>query len=1199
MTDATNDPNTLDATPTEAATDGYNYEFLVDAGYFDDPSSDTVSYGSDYDVEYRHSSRGSVRIAYFELSMADVPQDMPATIVRRLKRYTRLQYVWFYDPETRRVRVFRASRGNFQFSYTPAVHTGATAQRKLEKLDRVPDDIDALFDYSAVVDRFYRELWDHRSNLADALTTTTGDELGEREALLAAQRIIDRLVFLYFLVDRGVVVPVDDAGEMVPERTDSVFETLVSEHEDVWALLRTVFFERLTDRNADDVPLTDTSRLHVPYLDGGLFQPAALTTTDGTVVSEDQALLVEGFDWGALVSKLNEYDWRLDGLERVDEDDAETAGILTPAVLGYIFEKFVISVSKIGEDVTLGDLDASERDDLLSEGNSDVGAYYTGDDITDFKARRALWEGLREKIDDDLDDGTAPAALDPADLYRPGEDRHEAVESEQQDGFDVLYEAYSSSPAVLEYLDSKLRQLRVCDPAVGSGSFALAVANTLFEWRSMCRPETDASVLRRQIVTRNVFGVDILEGATEICKLRLWLWVLSATSVDTADGAPVTDRAEIPPLPDVTFNIRTGDSLLGFTGIGQQHALESSAIESRLRQYGEDVRAQRDASGSPRETQRDLDRRYESLKETLDERYANTQRDSDDSPLTIPDSVETADAAWESLHVTPRSSTTLSVEIPGGIPDPIDDYLDGRGFTTYTYKARLDSPTLDEHGVGSIFDTLREHFSDPDDWRVLVEREYAGWDFREENLDACHWPLEFPLVFLENGGFDVVISNPPYGASLRPEAEPLLNNAANYECQGTSDSCEWFYERALDLVHDDGVVSYIVTKSIAFYSSWSDIRARLLEETELTHVFDVGLGFVGVNLETIALVHTLGSDGRSSSPTVHRSSDLRNTTANQPVHLGWVDQAFMLDSNTIIFRPITDDQSDVLERLRAHGRRLGDVMSTGDTTRQLYIPDSNKQQLDDGDDHYINKNPWVQEFYLEDIWHRDLSDYRESVTEYAVPRVMLKVLRGTRLRAWLDPNGEVVGTEKLVNVPLEDSRPEEIAFVYAALNHPCASYYLQKAIFSETTESARVMDGQYSKPIPIPEVSAPAETAVARLAWTLTLARQLDFDSDRALSEQVQTLQTGLNAILSALYLNIHTEAAERWCDTLDGTDVPTVRALFERFYTERFATAEGTPEQYWDDIEAIVNSTVETVAQWNTAQISNAHEVAVVEDVL
>ncbi len=1205
MTDTRNSPIMLDATPNTEDTGDYGYDFLVNAGYFEDPTSDTVAYETDSEAKFRFSIEGSVRIAYFEFPMGDAPKDTPKKITQELKRKTRIQYFWFFDPETKRVQVFRASRGNFQFIYNPALHKNTTAKSKLDKLERVPEDINVLFDYKDVVDRFYRELWDHRSDLANSLTIKSGYTLNKQEELLAAQRIIDRLVFLYFLVERGVITPVNDSKEMVPGKTDRLFSTLVNEHDDFWVLLRTVFFDRLNSRSNDDVKFTGSYWLHVPYLNGGLFQPEDIVTTDGTIISEDDELIVEDFDWEALINELNEYNWLLDGLEGTDEDEADTVGNLTPAVLGYIYEKFVISVSKIGDDVRLSDLDASERNDLLSEGNSEVGAYYTGEDITDFKARRALWEGLLEKVDKGLEKREVPVELSADDLYRPGKDQSKEIESDQKDGFDVLYEKNKNSPEVLQYLDSKLKELKICDPAVGSGSFALAVANTLFEWRSMCCPDTDEYVLRRQIIAQNIFGVDILEGATEICKLRLWLWLISATPVDTTEGALVDERDEIPPLPDITFNIRTGNSLLGFTETaavtGQQHTLGSSTMEDRLRQYGQDVRDYRESADPEKETKQKLERRHGELKEDLDEWFAGAQSDSNNNRLTIADHVGDAEAGWSSLNAAPQSSTTLSIKIPDGIPEAVDDYLVDHGFTTYKYKARLDSPTLDKKGVEQIFSHLREHFSEPDDWSVLVEREYAGQDFREDKLDACHWPLEFPLVFMRNGGFDVVISNPPYGASLTPEEEPLLKNATNYECQGTNDSCEWFYERALDLVHDQGVISYIVSKSIAFYSTWSDIREKLLEETEFKHIFDVGLGFVGVNLETIAMINTVGSDGQSSSPTVHRSRDLRSTTANQPVHLGWVDQEFMMDSKTIIFRPITDDQSDVLESLRSHRRRLGDVMSTEDTTRQLYIPDSKKKKLDDGDDHYINKNPWVQEFYLKDIWHKDLSDYRDSVNEYAVPRVMLKVLRGTRLRAWIDEGGEVVGTEKLVNVPLEESSPEEIAFVYAALNHPCASYYLQKAIFSETTESARVMDGQYSKPIPIPEASTEIEKTVAHLAWTLTLARQLDHDSNSDFSEQVTVLQSGLNAILTSLYLDVQLNTTDLWCAAADSeiADSEDVHEVFRNFYTERFATQNSNPEQYWDKIESVVDPTVSMVSEWNTDQILKSHDMGVVENVL
>lgn len=1170
MTDTMNYPRMLDATPQGDGTDGYGYEYLANAGYFEEPTSDTVTYDSDHDVKYRFSIEGSVRIAYFEFPMADVPQDTPKKIAQELKRRTRLQYFWFFDPETTRVQVFRASRGNFQFIYNPDIHTGTTAESKLDKLEQVSEDINALFDYKDVVDRFYRELWDHRSDLASSLTTESGYTLSKQEELLSAQRIIDRLIFLYFLVERGVVIPVNDSKEMVPGKTDRVFNTLVDEHDDFWTLLRTVFFDRLNSRDADDVKFTGSYWLHVPYLNGGLFQPEDLTTTDGTIVSEDEELVVKDFDWEALISELNEYNWLLDGLEGTDEDEADTVGNLTPAVLGYIYEKFVISVSKVGDDVRLSDLDASERNDLLSEGNSEVGAYYTGEDITDFKARRALWEGLLEKIDEDLNEGEEPTALNPDDLYRPGENQIGSIESDQKDGFDVLYEEYETSPEVLEYLDSKLQELKVCDPAVGSGSFALAVANTLFEWRSMCRPNTDEYVLRRQIIAQNIFGVDILEGATEICKLRLWLWLISATPVETTEGASVDERDEIPPLPDITFNIRTGNSLLGFTetaaATGEQHTLGSSTMEDQLRQYGEDVRDYRKSSDPEKETKRELERRHDDLKEDLDEWYAGAQSDSNNNRLTMADHVDDVSAAWDSLNAAPQSSTTLSIKIPDGIPESIDDYLDSQGFTTYKYKARLDSPTLNKQGVEKIFDQLREHFSDPDDWSVLIEREYAGQDFREDKLDACHWPLEFPDVFLRNGGFDVVISNPPYGASISPEEEPLLKNESNYECQGASDSCEWFYERALDLAHEEGVVSYIVSKSISFYSSWSDIREKLIHETEFKHIFDVGLGFVGVDLETVALIHTIDGSPNESTPTVHRSRDLRSSTANQPEFAGWASQHAMHESGTIILHPFNTEDELIVSAFE--GCTEFKQYWSQRPFRGVYILGDDRKNIIEGETPFIDDNPALQRYHIDSdgVRYIDLDNLTESNKKSAMktrqPRLLFKVLRGSRVVVYKDETGRFASTGDIVNAPVDTTDSSHTqSTLYSILNCPAVSYYVHRMVYNESTETARNLDAPYIQNIPIPAISDEKSNTLTTIANYALFTNQYcsDSDTDTQAEELSQFFARLCDTLTASLYFDISdTRIEEIWSHLSTTTqDIEYSQWADKRFSTDAYPEDE------------------------------------------
>ncbi|WP_246998412.1 Eco57I restriction-modification methylase domain-containing protein [Halosolutus gelatinilyticus] len=1212
----------------------YGYAFLRAAGHLTDPVERETAYADDRSVSYVASVDGPVRLGYFEVRTATATAEHLYRIVRGVARRTRLQYFWLVDPDTGVVRVIRMAGRIARFTYDPRADSAADRER----LERAREDVSALFDHRAVVDRLAEDLRAQRSALASALAAADGRPLANRERLRAAQRSLDRLLFLYLLVERGVVVPIDDEGDLAPVETRRLFTAIARECDDVWASLATVV-DRLHGDMPDALDLADGVRLHVPSI---LPADSDRSRTRGDrrdrTAEDGPSIVADGFDWEGLVDRLAAYDWRLDGLSATGapgdregnaDADADAAdgsrGTVTPAVLADCSERFVGATARDGGHPPDRRGDRGDRSNPRAADNGAVGAYYTGERIADFVARRALWEALREAIEADLAAGTAPPELERGELYRPASGRRPSIEADGRDGFDALYETHGTDEAVLAYVDRKLRDLTACDPAVGGGAFALAVANVCFEWRSMCRPTADAAALRREIVALTVYGVDVRGRAVDRCTRRLQLWLLAATTIEIE--GPAAERSSIPTLP--AGNVRRGNSLFGFVDADAVDGIETGDDD------GESARETAD---------------YATRRRTLDDRYAATRRDRETGkPLRFEDhagttradtetarsDVDAAREAWTALRIGDSDPRALCVEVPSGIPDGLESALEADGFTTYRYKARLERPregssAIDRDRLAALVDRLCDRFDDPGAWSLFVEREYAGTDFAPDGLDACHWPLEFPRPFREGGGFDVVVSNPPYGAAVGPEAEPLLKRGDDYECRSANDTCEWFVERLLELAREDGVVACVVPKSVAFYTTWRDVRARLLAETTLAHVFDVGLGFVDVNFETIAIVGTLaerpradrveGGDppsDRSIGPTIHRSRDRRETgvVANEPIHLGRVPQRYMRDAGTIIFSPITDAQRAVLDRIVDADRRLGDVMSTSETTRQLYVPDRTKATLGPGDDPFVERVPWVRPYHLTDVWHADLSDYADAVDEYAVPRVMLKVLRGSRLRAWLDPNGDLVGTEKLVNVPLTDSDGAERAFVYAACNHPFASFYLQKAIFSETTETARVMDGQYARHIPVPDPNPAIESAVARLAWATTLARQRAFDANDGesaapdsidaenrelpLETAAARLRRALEALVAACYLEA--DVREEWATDLDrrGPGEDRVRDLFEEFHAEWFGNPDGDPPAREDELRTAIAETVAVVDEWAVDRFHERRELAVVRDVL
>lgn len=148
-------------------------------------------------------------------------------------------------------------------------------------------------------------------------------------------------------------------------------------------------------------------------------------------------------------------------------------------------------------------------------------------------------------------------------------------------------------PEFLRAFYHALERVSVLDPTCGSGAFLFAALNILEPLYEACLDrmrefvdDADASGTKRRkeaiadfrqtldrvaahpsreyfihksIVVNNLFGVDLMEEAVEICKLRLFLKLV----------AQVDNVRHLEPLPDIDFNIRTGNTLVGFTSLDE------------------------------------------------------------------------------------------------------------------------------------------------------------------------------------------------------------------------------------------------------------------------------------------------------------------------------------------------------------------------------------------------------------------------------------------------------------------------------------------------------------------------------------------------------------------------------------------------------------------------------------------------------
>lgn len=494
----------------------YGLDFLKEKGFFEKSVNMDDNYytkdGSEKTVSYLFDSKN--RLAYFD--DFDVQDIVP--ILKVLRQRRNFDYYWFWNDG--RIYSFRTFGENKHFIFNTQ-HSRKTdyLKSKKDKLSRFSSsNPTVLFEVKDVILRFYRSLWDLRLKLAKSIKGGFDD----RDRILAAQRLLDRLIFIYFIAEKGIIYGIDKRGKHQEVSARDLFKYLIDVSGDFHRLLNTLFFEYLNDSKKNDMPIEGAEgySLFIPYLNGGLFRERHLTSS-GESVGESE-LEIEGFDWKELIDALNEYNWIIDGY--ADKEDEDTFGNLTPEILGHIYEKFVISVSEL-DDIDVDDLKTTKEGEL-KKGNKKIGAYYTPEVITSYIAENTIF----------------PFAMDKLEL------------GGKYENFVEFHEAHKDNADTLSRFNDALKDIKVLDPAVGSGAFPMAAADILYDWRRKCGEKLDDYHLRREIIINNLHGVDIMEGAVEICMLRLWLWLIAA--VDTGK--------EIEALPNIDFNIFEGNSLIGY-----------------------------------------------------------------------------------------------------------------------------------------------------------------------------------------------------------------------------------------------------------------------------------------------------------------------------------------------------------------------------------------------------------------------------------------------------------------------------------------------------------------------------------------------------------------------------------------------------------------------------------------------------------
>lgn len=499
--------------------------------------------------------------------------------------FIKLEYRSELDEEKGKVKLKKEFKPAKRYSFLVGKYEKAHTAKKqllplLQNISNNPtvEELENAFSIEKVTDEFFNQykdlyvkLYEHFEN--DSRVKAELENTGIDNARFT-KKLLGQIVFLYFLQKKGWlgVAQNERWGTGNKRFVQNLYETAQNESVNFFKdKLQYLFYEALAKQRDNENSYYKRFDCRIPFLNGGLFeadydwQNADITIPENLFRNSEKN---KAGDIGTgILDVFDRYNFTIKEDEPLDKEVA-----VDPEMLGKVFENM---------------LDITER--------KSKGAFYTPREIVHYMCQESLIHYL---------DNALERKVKKEDLETFIREGHFALENDERvankgETRTYQYQLPESIRQNADWIDQRLSDIKICDPAIGSGAFPVGLLHELvnvmlvlkphlsynylteklkgfgFEHRESISDSRYIYRLKRHIIQESIYGVDIDASAIDIARLRLWLSLV----VDEDDLDPIET------LPNLDYKIVCGNSLIGLPDGAMRDLNVEAELETLKEQF--------------------------------------------------------------------------------------------------------------------------------------------------------------------------------------------------------------------------------------------------------------------------------------------------------------------------------------------------------------------------------------------------------------------------------------------------------------------------------------------------------------------------------------------------------------------------------------------------------------------------------------